>query len=58
MNKLPTLNIDEISKETVGNGKNFNAKSGRFTSALGMKNLGGGIVELEPGQKPWPTTFT
>ena len=54
MKALQRANINTIEKMAVGNGKKFAAKVGRFSALLGMKKLGLGLVELEPGKRAWP----
>jgi len=54
MSKLPIANINSIEKNTIGDGRNFAAKVGRFSPLLNMKQLGCSVVELQPGEKGWP----
>ncbi|MBV1911785.1 MAG: cupin domain-containing protein [Kangiellaceae bacterium] len=54
MSKLPIANINNIEKNTIGDGKNFTAKVGRFSPVLNMKQLGCSVVELQPSEKGWP----
>jgi uncharacterized cupin superfamily protein len=54
MSKLTISNVGTIDKAQVGNGDNFQANVGSFSTLFGMKGLGCNVVELEPGKKAWP----
>ena len=54
MAKPPMINLDELKFRDFTHGEKFSAQLGAIGSTLGLKNVGFGMVVLEPGKCGWP----
>lgn len=50
----PIVNLNSMPLDAFGHGERFAARLGRVGRTLGMRQLGCGLVVLEPGKRAWP----
>ena len=50
----PLINLDELEYRSFGKGDKFQADHARVSTQIGARQLGYGVVRLQPGKRAWP----
>ena len=50
----PIINLDELEYRSFGKGDKFQADHARVSPQIGARQLGYGVVRLQPGKRAWP----